>query len=97
MLKNGNWDKLFGGHHQRVAKSPSTDIGYVDLVFIRTAQLLDSISTTVIFMYYKYVWYMIYFALGAANFCSIPVRISQNIYENVFQYVVIILFIYLGI
>lgn len=49
MLKNGNWDKLFGGHQQRVAKSPSTDIGYVDLVFIRTAQLLDSISTTVIF------------------------------------------------
>lgn len=41
-------DKLFGGHHQLVAKSDQLiSVTWIQFCFIRTAQLLDSISTTV--------------------------------------------------
>lgn len=91
-------DKLFGGHHQLVAKSDQLiSVTWTQFCFIRTAQLLDSISTTVncYVLQVCVVYDLLRFLLPI--FLQRTCSYFPKYLRKFFQYVVIILFIYLGI
>lgn len=92
-------DKLFGGHHQLVAKSGQLiSVTWIQFFFIRTAQLLDSISTTVnCYVLQVCVVYDLFRPLLPIFFLQRTCSYFPKYLRKNFQYVVIILFIYLGI